>query len=167
MSPQLVHKVLFVLIHQENKIKFFHKKYPMSSSKCIHTLLMYIYQFRLFAHSAKSFWYIRIGVVKYDLQDGLVQSRCAAGYDDQVFSQNFKECWLKNPLAHNFQNGKTWKQAHTNVVLWVYLESNSKMLTNIKLKIKKWNPNLGTRDIITAIELGIFSKHIIFDFEPD
>lgn len=41
------------------------------------------------------------------------------------------------------------------------------MLTNIKLKIKKWNPNLGTRDIITAIELGIFSKHIIFDFEPD
>ena len=97
----------------------------------------------------------------------LPQSSCSCCYDGDMQFPTFAECWHKNPTAHMFPDQTKMRKGAYKTCFIGVLGVAEDDLPQIKKKIHKHNPMLGTRDIVTCIELGVDHRKKLFDFNAN
>jgi len=80
----------------------------------------------------------------------------------------FAECWHKNPAAHMFPDQTKMKTGSFKICFIGVLGVAEEDLPQIKNRIHKHNPRLGTQDVVTCIELGVHHKKTkLFNFDEN
>ena len=92
------------------------------------------------------------------------QSSCSCCYDGDMQFPTFAECWQKNPSAHMFPDKSKMKRGCFKTCFIGMLGVPADDLPQLAKDIYKYNPKLGTQDIVTCIELGGDHYGSIFKF---